>query len=374
MLTGGHGVRMQYNFTEDLPGRPGGVATGSPRWLRLTRAGERITGYESTDGERWTTVGTATLAGLPTTVQVGLFATSPGDLTVDRKALGGGAQSRFTQATAAFDHVTLDGAAPAGRWSGDEVGDQPGQTDWERYHRANGLVESGDTLTVTGAGDIAPKLDGPRIEMMLIGTLVGLIAIVVVAVLSVTAEHRRGPIRAMPVTSRRRGRVLVAKAVVVAAAAFVTGLVATAVVPVGTGILRGNGTQVLPVPLLTEARVMVGTAALLAGTALLALGVGALLRRGVMAITAVILAMVLPYLLVFSGVLPDGATQWLFRLTPAAGFAIQQSIPRYPQVIAYYSPAGGYYPLPPWAGLAVLGGYAALALGLAVFRLGRRDA
>ena len=35
------------------------------------------TAAESVDGDRWTTVGTARLRGLPSTVEVGLFATSP---------------------------------------------------------------------------------------------------------------------------------------------------------------------------------------------------------------------------------------------------------------------------------------------------------
>jgi len=37
-------------------------------------------------------------------------------------------------------------------------------------------------------------------------------------------------------------------------------------------------------------------------------------------------------------------------------------------------PSGGYYPLAPWAGLAVLCGWAAVALALAVWTLNRRDA
>jgi len=73
MLTGSHGVRMQYNFTEDIPGRPGGASADNPRWLRLARLGDRLTGYESTDGTQWAEVCTAQLAGLPATVQVGLF-------------------------------------------------------------------------------------------------------------------------------------------------------------------------------------------------------------------------------------------------------------------------------------------------------------
>jgi ABC-type transport system involved in multi-copper enzyme maturation permease subunit len=73
-------------------------------------------------------------------------------------------------------------------------------------------------------------------------------------------------------------------------------------------------------------------------------------------------------------VLPAGAARWLLRITPAAGFAIQQSLPQYPQVSNAYTPSSGYYPLAPWAGFAVLCGYAALALGLAIVLLRRRDA
>jgi hypothetical protein len=62
------------------------------------------------------------------------------------------------------------------------------------------------------------------------------------------------------------------------------------------------------------------------------------------------------------------------RLTPAAAFAVQQAVPAYPQVEAIYSPAGGYYPLPPWAGLLVLVAWAALALTAAIALLRRRDA
>jgi hypothetical protein len=54
-------------------------------------------------------------------------------------------------------------------------------------------------------------------------------------------------------------------------------------------------------------------------------------------------------------------------------FAIQQSSPVYPQVISSYRPPD-YYPLAPWAGFAVLCGYAVLAMSLALFLLRRRDA
>ncbi|WP_435059875.1 hypothetical protein [Streptomyces sp. bgisy060] len=64
----------------------------------------------------------------------------------------------------------------------------------------------------------------------------------------------------------------------------------------------------------------------------------------------------------------------LLRVTPAAGFAVQQTLPRYAQVLSVYEPLTGYYPLAPWVGLAVPCGYAVLAFGLAVVRLRGRDA
>ena len=373
MVTGRHGVRMQYNYTHDVAGPPGGVSAASPRWLRLTRSGDTLTGYESADGTHWTTVGTATLAGLSSTVQTGLFVTSPGDVQVSQGA-GGGSQVHFTQATAVFDQVSLRGKA-SGAWRGDAIGIGR-HTDWERHHRPSGVERSGGTFTVTGSGDIAPVVDGGTgIERTLIGAFAGLIAVIVVATLFITAEYRRGLIRTTLAASPRRGRVLAAKAVVIGSVTFVAGLAATALaVPLGERILRANGNQIVPVTALTELRVMAGTAALLAVAAVLALAAGAMLRRSAAAVTAVIVAIVLPNILAVASVLPAAVSEWLLRLTPAAAFALQQTLPQYPQVSSAYTPANGYYPLAPWVGCAVLCGYAALALILAVFLLRKKDA
>ena len=61
------------------------------------------------------------------------------------------------------------------------------------------------------------------------GTFAGLIAVIVVATMFITAEYRRGLIRTTLTASPRRGRVLAAKAIVIGAVAFVAGLVAAAV-------------------------------------------------------------------------------------------------------------------------------------------------
>ena len=148
---------------------------------------------------------------------------------------------------------------------------------------------------------------------------------------------------------------LAAKAIVIGAVTFAAGLAAAVVaVPLSSRVLRDNGNYLYPVNPLTEVRMVAGTAALLAVAAVLALAIGAMLRRSAIAVTVVIVAIVLPYLLSVTNVLPAGAAQWLLRLTPAAAFAVQQSIPKYPQVSNVCTVASGYYPLAPWAGFAVL--------------------
>jgi ABC-type transport system involved in multi-copper enzyme maturation permease subunit len=377
MVTGEHGVRLQADYTQDTPGLAGAASAASPRWLRLTRSGDTITGYDSADGTHWTEVGRVRLAGLPTVAEVGLFTASPVDQVIT-EGFGGGINGNEapSQATAVFDHLTLQGSWAAGAWSGGYVGSGAYAPGIGRYHQAGGQ------FTVTGSGDIAPIPSGPSapggpsitLTNLLIGTFAGLIALIVVATLFITAEYRRGLIRVTLAASPRRGRVLAAKAVVIGSASFVAGLVAAAAAIIVGQQLAHSRQYVFPVSWATELRLVVGTAALIAIVAVLALAVGAIMRRSAAAVTTVIVVIVLPYILAVASILPAGAGDWLLRLTPAAGFAVQQAATAYPQVEALYTPNGGYYPLPPWAGLAVLAGFAALALAAAVFQLRRRDA
>jgi ABC-type transport system involved in multi-copper enzyme maturation permease subunit len=374
MVTGSHGVRMQWDFTHDVAGLGGKVSAASPRWLRLTRSGDTITGYDSADGARWTRVGAATLTGLPSTTQAGLFAASPG-YSVNTTSLGGGSSKGGpTLATGVFDQVSRQGSWPAGRWTGQDI---QRMTDVALPPSAQGFTQAGDRYTVSGSGDIAPDVeDIDIIKRTLAGTFAGLIAVVVIGVMFITAEYRRGLIRTTLTASPRRGRVLAAKAVVLGAVTFAAGLVAAAIViPVGERLLHANGNPIPPVPVLTWLQVVIGTAALLAVSAVLGLAVGTLLRRSAGAVTAVIAGIVLPYLLAtVPGILPVGAEQWLLRVTPAAGFAVQQTLTQYPQVQTVYTPGTGYFPLAPWAGFAVLCAWATAALVLALFLLRRRDA
>jgi uncharacterized membrane protein len=97
-------------------------------------------------------------------------------------------------------------------------------------------------------------------------------------------------------------------------------------------------------------------------------------RFGAGAVTTVIVAIVLPYILIAIPFMPASVSNWLTRVTPAAAFAVQQTLVPYHQVTSIYTPYNGYYPLAPWAGLAVLAGYAVVSLAVAAVLLRRRDA
>jgi YVTN family beta-propeller protein len=75
----------------------GNGAVQPPLWLKLTRAGNTLTGFTSADGITWTQIGSATLNNLPTVVYVGLAVTS--------RVSGVGS-------TAVFDHLSVGTATP----------------------------------------------------------------------------------------------------------------------------------------------------------------------------------------------------------------------------------------------------------------------
>jgi ABC-type transport system involved in multi-copper enzyme maturation permease subunit len=382
MVTGSHGVRMQYNYTGDIAGLPGKASASAPRWLRLTRSGDVLTGYDSADGSHWTRVGTVTLTGLPSTIAAGLFTTSPEHVTVDPFSRRGNSVLTPSQATGGFGHVGLADGWTSGRWAGTAIG-AGNNADYQVQSpgSARSYTQTGGRFSVTGSGDIAPVVAGRgsgfptyNINQLLVGVLGGLIAMIVVATMFMTAEYRRGLIRSTFAAAPRRGRVLAAKAIVAGLVTFVAGLIATLIaVPVGARLAADKGEIVLPVSWLTEVQVVAGTAALLAVAAVLAVALGAIMRRSAAVVTTVIVAIMLPYFLCLT-VLPEAAADWVLRLTPAAAFAIQQSVTAYAQVNATYSPTNGYFPLAPLAGFAVLCAYAAAALVLASFLLNRRDA
>ncbi|MBB5625918.1 ABC transporter permease subunit [Sphaerisporangium krabiense] len=373
MVTGGHGVRMQHGYVGGTAGIPGPVSAASPRRLRLDRSGDAITGYASADGTHWTKMGTVHVDGLGPTAQGGPFVASPPSVE--------GMGTVPSVSTADFGDLRVQGGWAGGDWTGDQVGaESPSFSGYPR-NTSGSFTWSDGRFTVTGAGDIAPALrqtlpTGGTLADILTGTFAALIAVIVVGAQFVTAEYRDGTICTTLAAVPRRGRVLAAKAVVLGAVTFVAGLVGAVVaVPLGERLARAHGVYLFPVTFAAHSRIAFGTAALLATAAILALAAGAVFRRGAAAVTGVVAVLVLPYLLVAQvPFLPADVSNRLARVTPAAAFAVQQTLVPYHQVTSIYTPYDGYYPLAPWAGYAVLAGYAVAGLVLAAVVLRRRDA
>ncbi|GAA1980298.1 ABC transporter permease subunit [Catenulispora subtropica] len=375
MVAAGHGVRFQYDYTHDVSGPQDPPGAPAARWLRLVRAGDTVTGYASADGSAWTRIGAARLSGAAGVVRAGMFVTSPqnADLTEHPFVTSGAVLP--TLATAAFSDLTADGAWPAANWTGRTVG----PPDDSYPVLTGGSQRLGDgSLQISGSGDIAPAVGGVEgtgvtIDHTLAGGFVALILVIAVGTLSATSEYRRGLIRTTLAATPRRGRVLAAKAVVIGGSTFLLMVSAAALsLVLGKRVLLANHDLLYPATVAAQARVVVGTAGLIAVAAVVALALGVVFRRSGAAITVAVVAIVLPYILFQA--LPTGASEWLLRVTPTAALAIQQTLPVYRQVAIGYTPVNGYYPLAPWAGFAVLCTYGVATLALAAWLLGRRDA
>jgi hypothetical protein len=377
MVTPGHGVRFEATFNTQLTGNTAGV----PQWLKLTRSGTLVTGFESSDGVTWTPVGTVTIAGLAPTAQVGLFVSSPPKFAVEKRFGGNTMYPVFTNGEATFDNVSVQPAAPTTQptvpapWNFADIMDaNPSPPGFE--FPAGGFTEASGTFVVSGNGDIAsygfdsiePAPAGDDVvKASLAGIQIGLIAFVALGVLYASSEYRTGLIRTTFVASPRRGRVLAAKAVVLGSVVLVAGLIAS----FGTFLaiqrkLHEKGFEPPAYPHLsltneTVLRAVAGTALFLAALALFSLGLGFVLRRAARAITLVLALVLVPQIV--GDLIPSiEAAKWMVRLTPVAGLEIQQSRLRFDTAIG------------PWAGLAVMCGYAAVALIAALWLLRRRDA
>ena len=322
------------DYTQRLAGLAGNVSAAAPRWLRLTRSGDTITGYDSADGTHWTQVGTARLAGLPATAQAGLFAASPGSRHDLSSRFGGHPRTAATsQATAAFDQVSLAAAPGRRAWTGRTSGASWPSPGSGGFRQAGGTVHR-DRVRRHRAGRAPARggrhrgsrhATGRRVRRADRGGGRG--------ALFITAEYRRGLIRTTLAASPRRGRVLAAKAHRDRRGQLrrragrrrdhAPARPATSSAPSGNSDPAGDGAH-------RGCACIAGTAALLAVAAVLALALGTLLRRSAAAVTVGDRGIVLPYLLAVTPVLPAGAADWLLRITPAAGFAVQQSLPALP--------------------------------------------
>jgi ABC-2 type transport system permease protein len=215
-----------------------------------------------------------------------------------------------------------------------------------------GIGYRAHTPIATSAQIVNNSLGGAVLAQLLIGAF---------GILAVTNEYSSGMIHATFAAIPRRELVLAAKAAVCGAAMFVVGLAGSVV-----GFLSGQaaivGTAILHASLRDPAilRTVLLTGVYLGVVGLLGMGLGTIIRHTGGSTGAL-----------FAGLFVSMVVAGMFG---PGGMVVSRFVPMMMLVnsIAVTTPVPGM--VSPWAGIAVMVGYAALAMGAGTVLLARRDA
>ena len=219
---------------------------------------------------------------------------------------------------------------------------------------AASMLDSG----ATGGPGPGPGELGP-IDASLAGLTFAQLAFGTLGVLFMASEYSTGMIRSSLTAVPKRLPVLWGKILVFAAVVFVIGLAASAIAFTGGQALIGDGEAYGSDP--GVARAVIGSAVILAGSGVLGLALGALLRSTPAAISTLFGAMFL-----LSGVaqllLPTSVRGDVVQFLPSNAGS------------AFTSVTQGADALGPWVGLGVFAGYVAAVVVGGAWRLKRSDA
>ncbi len=212
------------------------------------------------------------------------------------------------------------------------------------------------------------------VQLALFGVLLAQGAAAVLGASIVTSEYAGGTIRTTFTATPRRGAVLAAKAVVLTAVTLPVGLLAgIAAFVVAQPSLRGAGyvaPAYPPVPVTDPhvLRAIAGTALLLSGYALLALGIGVAVRHSGATVALTLTMLFLPF--IAHGLLPADLRRLVDEATPLAGLSVQSTTGT---MLGMFGDSAGPLPLGVWGGLAVSFAWAAAALLIGYALLRTRD-
>lgn len=231
------------------------------------------------------------------------------------------------------------------------------------------------TLTITVAGAVAigvtvgvntRNFRGDLTNNALAGVVPGLLLAGVLGVLTMTGEYTSGMIRATLAAVPRRPRLLAAKAAVFAAVMLATGEAATFISFFAGGLALQHGITppTLGQPGVLRAVVLSGTSFCLVG--LLGLGLGAIIRNTAVAVTVLVGGVYVAAQ--FAALIARTAFGYMPILIVANSLSTTK-----PETCGSGSSICPHF-LSPWAGLAVLCLYAAVALAAGGWVFARRDA
>ena len=195
----------------------------------------------------------------------------------------------------------------------------------------------------------------------LLGLLFAQLVLGVVGVLAFSGEYGTGMIRATLAVVPSRLPVLWAKLIVLAGLVLpVTLLSAFADFFAATALNSARGGSAISLTDPGVLRIMVGSSLYLTVVVIIALALGALLRKTAAGLS--MFAAVFFVVPIIVNALPHKLTGFAPYLPSNAGGAL------------WGDPLSTAHALSPWTGFAVLCGYAVVLLGLAAWRLRRRDA
>jgi ABC-type transport system involved in multi-copper enzyme maturation permease subunit len=226
-------------------------------------------------------------------------------------------------------------------------------TKWTLLFALAGMIGIG-----IAAGFNTRNASGDVTNNILVGGALGSLVFAVLGVLVMTSEYSSGTIRATLAAIPRRPLVLAAKASVFGVVALAAGELATfAGFLAGSAFVR-NG---VPHPALSQPTVLRAVAmsgAYLCLVGLIGLAFGAIVRHGAAAIAALV---ALVFAAPLAGLAPTPAGKFLPELIYANSLGATKPVTQADM-------------LSPWAGLGIIGAYAAVLLIVAGWVLVRRDA
>jgi ABC-type transport system involved in multi-copper enzyme maturation permease subunit len=224
----------------------------------------------------------------------------------------------------------------------------------------------GYAALVGKGGPTTPDPSYDPTNNVLQGLLIGQLTLGILGALTLSGEFGSGSIRATFAAVPQRGRVLAAKAAVLAAVTLVAGEALAVASAVTFGLAAPAGVPHPPFGQMAGLRAVLLTGTYPCLIALIALGLAALIRHTAGAIAAIVgLTFVLPLVL-----LPIARHSPILRLLPEA-IEVNSLAAVKPVADQSIAVAG---PLSAWAGFGMLCLYAAVALAAGGWALLRRDA
>jgi ABC-2 type transport system permease protein len=225
----------------------------------------------------------------------------------------------------------------------------------------------GLALAFVATWDALPEAARAHASLGPLPALLGWILALCMAVfgtLAITTEFASGMIRPTFLAMPRRGRVLAAKAAIVACVTFIASEAALAVTLLGTAVIVGSRSIDGQVPpSMSDAALLVAMGLSTTSFAMIGLGLGAITRSALASIVSLALVWYLAPLL--ASHLPQPWDSWLTSLVPGALAG---------QIAGTGNPSSMFgAALPPWAALVAMLAYGVVPLALAMVGVARRD-